>query len=103
VADGDAKHLKAWSSLPIRFSLGGDQGLGVLAGTPQFQRTDCTTSATIGSPVAASASEPFSYDARSQTYKFVWKTQKPWAGWCGTLTVALADGTWHDVAVVFKR
>ncbi len=95
--------LKAGQTLPVRFSLGGDRGLAVLYGDPTFQRTDCTTGAAIGSPIAAVSAEPFSYSPASDTYKFVWKTQKSWATWCGTLTVVLADGTSEELDVRFTR
>jgi hypothetical protein len=47
--------------------------------------------------------EPFSYDAATDSYKFVWKTDKEWATWCGTLTVALDDGTSETLAVRFTK
>lgn len=94
--------IKAGSSLPIKFSLTGDQGLLVLDGPPTFQRTDCTTGAEIGGPVDAAAGELFSYDNGSDTYKFVWKTPKAWSGRCGTLTVSLADGQGYDLAIRLK-
>jgi hypothetical protein len=47
--------------------------------------------------------EPFSYDAATDSYKFVWKTDKAWATWCGTLTVALDDGTSETLAVRFTK
>ena len=93
----------AGTSVPIRFSLGGFRGLDVLASVPSFQRTNCTGGAPIGPPIPAAAGEPFSYDAGSDTYSFVWKTQKAWANWCGTLTLELADGTAEEVRVRFTK
>ena len=89
-------------TLPVRFSLGGDRGLAVLYGVPTFQFTDCTSGAAIGSPIAAVAGEPFSYSPATDTYKFVWKTQKSWTG-CGTLTVVFADGTSEELDVTFTK
>jgi len=94
--------IKAGGSQPIKFSLSGNQGMAVLAGDPSFQRRDCSTGATIGSPIVATAAEPFAYDAATDTYKFVWRTRKAWSGWCGTLSVALADGQSYTLAVTFK-
>ena len=70
---------------------------------PTFQRTDCSSGAAIGSPITAVAGEPFSYSPATDTYKFVWKTQKSWATWCGTLTVVLADGTSEELDVRFTK
>ena len=36
-----------------------------------------------------------SYDAATDQYVYVWKTDKAWAGTCRQLRVKLADGTVH--------
>jgi predicted extracellular nuclease len=94
--------IKAGASHPVKFSLDGDQGLDVLGGNLLFQRHACPTGAPIGSPIIAAQAEPFSYDPLTDTYKFVWKTQRAWAGWCGTLAVPLADGQTYSLEVAFK-
>ena len=94
-------NAKAGSAVPIKFSLGGDHGLAVLAGTPMFQQTNCTTGAPIGSPTPTAQAEPFSLEADGQ-YKYVWKTLKSQAGMCGTVTFAFIDGTSHSAAYTFK-
>ena len=38
----------------------------------------------------------------ADTYTYAWKTQKAWAGWCGTLTVRLDDDRSYELAVKFK-
>ena len=102
-ASGGSATAKAGSSLPVKFSLAGDQGLGVLDGTPVVQRWDCSTEAPIGGPFPAAQSEPFSYDPLTDEYKFVWKTNKAWANTCATLTVALDDGQSYTVDVSFTK
>jgi hypothetical protein len=99
----DLDTARAGSSVPVKFSLAGYQGMDVLDGTPTVQRWDCTTLAPIGAPFAAAASEPFAYDPLTDTYKFVWKTQKGWGGTCATLTVALDDGQAHQVDIRFTK
>jgi len=94
--------IKAGASHPLKFSLDGDQGMAVLGGDLLFQRHACPTGSAIGSPIVAARSEPFSYDPVTDTYKFVWKTQKAWVGWCGTLAVPLADGQAYSLEVAFK-
>ena len=90
---------KAGSAIPIKFSLGGDQGLGILAaGSPTSKISDCDVAGapdTIEETVTAGGSS-LSYDAVADQYVYVWKTEKPWAGTCRTLTVKLADGTVHQ-------
>jgi hypothetical protein len=92
--------VKAGSSLPVKFSLAGFQGMAILDGMPNLQRTDCTTGSAIGSPIPASGT--LTYEATDDQYKFTWKTLKAWAGWCGTLSVDLADGQSYTVDVSFK-
>jgi hypothetical protein len=86
---------KAGSSIPVKFSLGGNQGLNVFnAGFPTSKTTPCGTTAAedvIEVTVTAGRSS-LSYDATSNQYIYVWKTEKAWAG-CRTLTVKFADGT----------
>jgi hypothetical protein len=43
------------------------------------------------------------YDAEADVYTYVWKTEKSWAGKCGTLTVRLADGTTHTALFSFVK
>jgi hypothetical protein len=94
--------VKPGQTLPVRFSLGGNRGLAVLYGVPTFQFTDCASGEASGSPIAAVAGEPFSYSPATDTYKFVWKTQKSWSG-CGTLTLVFADGTSEELDVTFTK
>jgi uncharacterized protein len=94
--------ISAGASHPIKFSLDGDQGPNVLGGNLLFQRHACPSGAAIGSPIIAEMAEPFSYDPLTDTYKFVWKTNRAWAGWCGTLAVPLADGQTYTLEVAFR-
>jgi HYR domain len=87
---------KAGSAIPVKFSLGGNQGLDVLfAGFPTSKAVTCGQTAaedTIEVTVTAGQSS-LSYDATSDQYNYVWKTDKGWANTCRTLTVKLADGS----------
>lgn len=100
---GGVTTVKAGASVPVKFSLGGFRGSGVLDGQPSFQRTNCVSGAAIGAAIPAVSAEPFAYDAATDSYRFVWKTDKAWATWCGTLTVALDDGTSETLAVRFTK
>jgi predicted extracellular nuclease len=93
--------VTAGGSQPVKFSLDGFQGFDILDGAT-LQREDCTTHAAIGSPIAASAGAPLAYDAATDWYKYTWKTQKAWAGWCGSFSLHLADGQSYDFQVRFK-
>ena len=81
----------------VPFTLSGNQGLAVLDGTPTFTRTDCPTDAPLGPPAAISTIGPaLVYERRTDTYAFTWKTTRSMARTCGTLRIALDDGTVHE-------
>jgi hypothetical protein len=97
---------KAGSAIPIKFTLGGDRGLNILAsGSPTSGSIVCSSTASadaIEETVTAGASS-LSYDSVSSTYVYVWKTDKAWAGTCRQLTVKLVDGTVHKASFSFTK
>ena len=96
---------KAGASVPVRFGLGGDQGLSILAaGYPRSQAIACDpTLQTDGIEETASpGASTLSYDAASDTYTYVWKTDKAWAATCRQLVLKLADGSVHRADLKFK-
>ena len=94
---GDENARKAGSAAPVKFSLGADYGLGVLAdGYPKSKACGAADSTAV--PTAAS--EPLSFEAGQ--YKYVWKTDKAWAGTCRQLIVQLRDNTVHRATFNLK-
>ncbi len=96
---------KAGSGVPVKFSLGGNYGLNIFAaGSPASQKIACDSAAPLDEieQTAAAGASGLQYDAASDTYSYVWKTDKAWAGSCRQLAVALADGTVHTAAFKFK-
>jgi len=89
---------KAGSRIPLKFSLGGDEGLDVLFGAPQvYECADWP----LGPSVDAMLN-PLVYDAASDQYKLEWKTQKAWAGSCRTIELRFVDGTYRILSVDFR-
>lgn len=97
---------KAGSSIPVKFSLSGNQGLNIFAaGSPGSAPITCdSTDPTdpIESTVTAGSSS-LSYDPTADQYIYVWKTDKSWAGTCRQLTVTLVDGTKHRANFKFTK
>jgi hypothetical protein len=91
---------KAGSAIPVKFSLSGNQGLAIMAtGYPASKVVLCDTvddagADSIEETVTAGASS-LQYDATTDQYIYVWKTDKSWAGSCRQLQVQLTDGTRH--------
>jgi hypothetical protein len=90
--------VKAGSTVPVKFSLSGNQGLGIIAsGYPASIQVPCDAGPTdaIEQTVTAGGSS-LSYDSVADQYNYVWKTDKAWAGTCRQFVLKLDDGTYHQ-------
>lgn len=96
--------VNAGRSIPVKFSLSGYQGMNILAaGSPFTQQVTCgSTNVTDLQETGTAGSSSLSYDASSDQYHYVWKTESSWAGTCRVLTVKLNDGTSHTATFKFK-
>jgi hypothetical protein len=97
--------VKAGQAIPVKFSLGGNQGLDIFrAGSPTSQTVACGANAPddIESTVTAGNSS-LSYDATSGQYNYVWKTDAKWAGTCRQLVVVFKDGTTQRANFSFTK
>jgi predicted extracellular nuclease len=96
---------KGGSTVPVKFSLGGDQGLDVfLTGYPLSRQIACESNGSsdgLDQTVTAGGSS-LSYDSTTDQYIYVWKTNKAWAGTCRQLVVILKDGSIHYAYFNFK-
>ena len=97
---------KTGGSIQVKFSLGGNRDLAILAaGSPTSQAMSCGASAaavtSLKAPAIAASS--LSYNARTDTYTYDWKTDKSWAGTCRQLTVKLIDGTERRLNFQFAK
>jgi 2',3'-cyclic-nucleotide 2'-phosphodiesterase (5'-nucleotidase family)/PKD repeat protein len=85
---------KAGSTVPVKFSLGGDKGMAIFAtGYP-------TIAACSGGP-ATPVTGKLSYDPMTMTYNWVWKTPKTLSG-CQVLTLGFVDGTTYTITFEFR-
>jgi hypothetical protein len=96
--------MKGGASVPLKFSLGGNQGLDVIAaGYPISQPVACASNAPqdqVEETIARGSG--LSYDAASDQYVYVWATQKSWANSCRQLTLKLKDGSLHSALFHFN-
>ena len=96
--------VNAGQAVAVKFSLSGDRGLEVIAaGFPRSEAITCGSTALLtGVDASATAGKSsLTYDPVSDTYTYVWKTDKSWAGTCRQLIVKLADGTFHQANFQF--
>lgn len=95
----------AGRAIPMKFSLHGNKGLNILAaGSPASVQVDCRTTAPTGAAALATTSgaPELTYDAASDTYSYVWKTDKRWAGTCRQFRLTLSDGSTHVALFDFR-
>ncbi len=95
---------KAGSAIPLKFSLGGYQGMDILAaGSPKGVVYPCSSAPTdeLTETTTAGASG-LQYDPTTDQYIYVWKTNKSWVGKCYKLVLTLKDGTTHEAYFRFK-
>jgi hypothetical protein len=104
VDNGVLNTAKAGSSIPVKFSLGGDRGLNVFpAGYPRSALVKCDGSMPTD-PIEAytAGASSLAYDPGTGRYVYVWKTDKSWSNTCRQLQVMLADGSLHSALFSFR-
>jgi VCBS repeat-containing protein len=94
-----ANRLTAGGVKAVRFSLGGNRGMDILApGYPKSRQVDCRTGDVV--PRSTFKTRPFgaaglSYDRASRTYSYAWQTREGWSNLCRVFLLRLADGSRH--------
>jgi hypothetical protein len=105
VRDTELNQLAAGAAVPVKFGLGGDYGLNILAaGYPTSKQIYCDTKLPIDQveETSTATKSGLTYDATSGLYTYVWKTDRTWKGTCRKLNLKLADGSDHPVLFQFK-
>ncbi len=93
------------TSVSIKFGLGGNQGLNILAANfPASRPINCATLAPLGGyqPTSPSGRSGLQYDATTNRYNYTWKTEKAWAGTCRQFSLTLFDGATYSANFQFK-
>jgi hypothetical protein len=97
--------VKAGRTIPMKFSLGGDQGLDIFAeGYPKSQRIDCDSTDPVDTieRTVSTGESSLSYDATTDQYIYSWKTAKEWRG-CRQLVVRFDDAEEYKANFKFVR
>jgi len=95
--------VKAGSSVPLKFSLGGDWGLDILAvGAPSSTPVSCSALTPVGGAQPTDTAGGSSLSYGDGQYMYVWKTHASWAGTCRTVSVTLRDGSVIQAAFRFR-
>lgn len=97
--------VNAGRAIPVKFSLSGNKGLSIFAvDSPQSGVIPCDGSAPAAdlTDTVTAGSSSLSYDAGSDQYNYVWKTDSSWVGTCRQLVLTLNDGSPHVANFKFK-
>ncbi|HEX7177031.1 MAG TPA: PxKF domain-containing protein [Pyrinomonadaceae bacterium] len=98
--------VKAGSAIPVKFSLSGNKGLGIFAvGSPASGTIPCDAQAPLD-PVeetVTAGGSSLNYDAASDRYSYIWKSEKEWANTCRQLVITLNDGSVHIANFKFTK
>lgn len=97
--------VQSGRAIPVKFSLSGNKGLGIFAAnSPQVGVIACDGSAPVAdlTDTVTAGGSSLSYDAGSDQYIYVWKTDSSWAGSCRQLIITLNDGSVHVANFKFK-
>lgn len=103
----EINQANAGQAIPMQFSLTGNQGTDIFnAGYPAVRQVNCSTGGPINSSTLTDADTSggsgLQYDASTDTYTYVWKTDKAWAGTCQEFILGLNDGSTHTATFQFK-
>lgn len=97
--------VNAGRAVPVKFSLSGNKGLSIFAsGSPSSGQIACDVSAPPSevTETVSAGSSSLSYDASTDQYSYIWKTDTSWAGTCRQLILTLNDGTQHVANFKFR-
>ena len=106
IDNGVLNRMKAGRAVPVKFSLGGDYGLDIFAaGYPRVTTISCEGNATADpiEETETAGGSTLTYDAASDRYQYVWKTEKSWAGSCRRLELKFSDGSVHTALFDFTK
>jgi uncharacterized protein len=85
---------RAGQAVPVRFSLGGYRGMDIFAsGHPRSVGATCDLAAGTGQmeETLTAGQSSLSYDAATDTYTYLWKTDRGWGASCRDLVIRFDD------------
>jgi MBG domain-containing protein len=92
--------VNAGSTVPLKFSIGGFQGLNILQGPPTSVDVPCfagSSKSTVQPGLPASNG----LTAVGAQYSYNWRTEPSWAGTCRKVVLTLVDGSTHEALFSF--
>jgi hypothetical protein len=107
IDNGVMNVAKAGSTIPVKFSLGGNQGLSIFYSSayPSSGSISCSADPTQDAieEYSTATVSVLKYDSTANQYVYNWKTASTWAGTCRQVIIRLADGTYHRADFRFAK
>ena len=100
--------VKAGRAIPVKFSLNGNQGLNIFStGSPtsitaSFSSSGLVFDAIEESSTSTAGGSTLHYDAGTDQYTYVWKTDKSWTGY-RVFIIKFVDGTTYAANFKFSK
>lgn len=99
---------KAGQTVKVKFSLGGNRGLSILASnSPASQPIDCATKIPLAPELVTlpPSGSGLTYDGTTDRYSYGWKTERAWGdpASCRQLVLRLSDGTTYRAYFRFTK
>lgn len=95
---------KSGRAIPVRFGLGGDQGLNIFAaGYPKSRQVACEAGASLDViEETTTTGASLSYSSGTDLYQLTWTTDRAWSGTCRELTLRFRDGSEASAIFTFR-
>jgi hypothetical protein len=97
--------VRGGSTVPVKFSLGGDFGMDIFApGFPVSRPVTCDSFTVVGSvdETEGPGQSQLAYDSIADRYILLWKTESEWRNGCRQLLIKLHDGSTHIANFRFR-
>jgi hypothetical protein len=98
--------MNAGRAVPLKFSLGGNQGLSIFAPDyPKSQTIQCSAQSPVDGveQTVTAGSSSLSYDPVTGIYTYTWKTDRSWANSCRQIILKFIDGQIYTANFRFIR
>ena len=108
LVERDEHHASAWHGLvelEVTMTVRGHHGDAIFApGYPKSAQIACNSDALVSGiePTVTAGGSSLSYNATTDQYAYVWKTDQAWAKTCRQLVLEIQDGSLHRANFTFK-
>jgi hypothetical protein len=95
---------EAGDTVPLKFTLGGNEGLAILAAGYPISVPIACSGKNSSSPASATSESRtgLTYNSATRLYTYSWRTNRAWKNTCRQFILQLTDGTTHSANFAFR-